>query len=243
MKKVLAAIAVAVILGGSFVLVAGILSDTAISIKNKGYVKVKGFAKQEIASDLGILEATIEVENPDLKACYAKLASDKKKMEQFLTKKHGVFKDELEIKPATIREVYVINERGYNTDEFVKFTLEQELKIESSDVNKIARLSSEMIDILDEGVKVSISSPDYVYTKLDDLKVEMIGRATENATERAKMIAQKGKFKLGPIANVRVGVFQITAVHSTSVSDYGINDTSSIDKEIKSVVEIKYFVK
>jgi len=243
MKKVLAAIVVAVILGGSFVLVANIVSDTAISIKNKGYVSVKGFAKQEITSDLGILEATVEVENPDLKTCYAKLAKDKKKMEQFLTKKHGLSKDELEVKPATIREVYIINERGYNTDEFVKFTLEQEFKLESSDVSKIAKLSSEMIDILDEGVKVSIYNPSYVYTKLDDLKVEMIGRATENATERAKMIAEKGKFKLGPIANVRVGIFQITPIYSTSVSDYGINDTTSIDKEIKSVVEIRYFVK
>ena len=243
MGKVIIPVVVAVILALSFVLVANIMSDTAISIKNKGYVTVKGFAKQEITSDLAILEATVEVENPDLKACYAKLASDKKKMEDFLTKKHGVSKKELEIKPATIREVYVINERGYNTDEFVKFTLEQEFKVESSDVNKIAKLSSEMIDILDEGVKVSISNPDYVYTKLDDLKVEMIGRATDNATQRAKVIAEKGKFRLGPIANVRVGVFQITPIHSTSVSDYGINDTSSIEKEIKSVVEIKYFVK
>ena len=71
----------------------------------------------------------------------------------------------------------------------------------------------------------------------------MIGRATENARERAQNIAKKGNFRLGSIASVRVGIFQITPLHSTEVSDYGINDTTSIEKEIKSVVEIKYFVK
>jgi len=71
----------------------------------------------------------------------------------------------------------------------------------------------------------------------------MIGRATNNARERAVQIAKKGKFRLGPIASVRVGIFQITPTNSTEVSNYGINDTTSIEKEIKCVVEIKYFVK
>ena len=66
---------------------------------------------------------------------------------------------------------------------------------------------------------------------------------TANAAERARRIATKGKFKLGKIADVRVGVFQITRANSTAVHDYGINDTTSIDKEIKSIVEIKYFVR
>ncbi len=56
-------------------------------------------------------------------------------------------------------------------------------------------------------------------------------------------IAKEGKFRLGPIADVRVGIFQITPKNSTDISDYGINDTTSVEKEIKSVVEIKYFVK
>ena len=71
----------------------------------------------------------------------------------------------------------------------------------------------------------------------------MIGRATNNARERALKIAKEGKFRLGSIASVRVGIFQITPLHSTEVSNYGMNDTSTIDKEVKSVVEIKYFVK
>ncbi|HNX91632.1 MAG TPA: SIMPL domain-containing protein, partial [Candidatus Omnitrophota bacterium] len=86
-------------------------------------------------------------------------------------------------------------------------------------------------------------NPQYLYTRMDDLKIEMIGKATDNARRRASVIAREGHFRLGSIADVRVGVFQITPVHSTEVDDYGINDTTSINKEVKSVVEIKYFVR
>ena len=243
MKKALIPIVVALILAASFILVANIASNTAMSIKNKGYVTVKGFAKQEIKSDLGIFEATIITENTDLKACYAELAQNKDQVKKFLNKNFKVTAQELELEPASIKEVYKINERGYDTDEFVKYILKQNIKIEGSDVEKIEKISSGMIEILNEGVKVSIHAPEYLYTKLEDLKIEMIGRATNNARERAVQIAKEGKFRLGPIASVRVGVFQITPANSTAVSNYGINDTSSIDKEIKCVVEIKYFVK
>lgn len=243
MRRGVVGILVAVILGVSFILVANIVSNTMLSIKNKGYVTVKGYAKQEIKSDLGTLEATIITENPDLKACYAKLAGDKNKVMNFLKDKYRISDKEIELKPANIMEIYKVNERGYNTDEFIKFILKQDLKIESKDVEKIAKLSAGFVDILDEGVKVDINQPEYIYTKLEDLKVEMIGRATNNARERAIKIAKEGKFRLGPIASVRVGIFQITPLHSTEVSDYGMNDTSTIDKEIKSVVEIQYFVK
>ena len=243
MRKTGIFVLVALILAGSFVLVANIVSDTILNIKNKGYVTVKGYAKQEIKSDLGILEATIITENPDLKMCYTTLAQDKGKVMTFLKEKYRISDNEIELRPANIREVYKVNERGFNTDVFLKFILKQNLKIESGNVEKIAKLSAGFIDILDEGVKININSPEYVYTKLEDLKVEMIGRATNNARERAIKIAKEGKFKLGPIASVRVGIFQITPTHSTEVSNYGMNDTGTIDKEIKSVVEIRYFVK
>lgn len=243
MKKGIVAISVAVIMGLSFILVANIGSNTAINIKNKGYVTVKGYAKEKITSDLGIFKVNISAENPELKACYATLAASKNKVKLYLSKKKNVTSEELEIEPAGISEIYKINDRGYATDEFVKFILRQNIKVESSDVNKIAALSSEIIELLDEDVLLAVHQPQYGYTKLEDLKIEMIGKATANARQRALTIAKEGKFRLGPIASVRVGVFQITPANSTEVSDYGYNDTTSIDKEIKCVVEIQYFVK
>jgi len=242
MAKTLTPIVVAVIIAVALVIVAGIVSDTALDIKNRGYVTVKGFAKQELTSDLGIFRASIVVEDPDLKTCYEKLAADNKKVRDFLKSAHAVSEEDIQFERAWVREIYQINEKGHATNELDRYALEQAFTLESGDVSKIAGIASGVIAILEQGVRISIQKPEYLYTKLDDLKIEMVGRATDNARQRAEMVAEKGNFKLGSIANVRTGVFQITPVNSTTVSDYGINDTSSIEKEIKSVVEIRYFV-
>jgi hypothetical protein len=243
MNKGLVAIIIAVIMGMALIFTANIISNAAVSIKNKGYVQVTGYAKQEILSDLGIIEAVMKTESPDIKECYKKLAGDRDRVKIYLGKAHNVSSGELVVKPASIQEVYKINDRGFDTEELVKYVLTQTIRVETKDVKKVEKISSEMIELLDEGVKIDIMSPEYHFTALEGLKIEMIGRATSNARERAIKIAKEGKFKLGSIADVRVGVFQITPKNSTDVSDYGYNDTSSVEKEIKSVVEIKYFVK
>ncbi|MCF7869724.1 MAG: hypothetical protein K9L69_02870, partial [Candidatus Omnitrophica bacterium] len=154
----------------SFLAAAKIFSDTAISIKNKGYVKVKGFAKQEIKSDLGIFKAKLATEGADLKLCYKNFKKeDKDKTSDFL-KKFGVKEAEIEMFPVQVVEEYKINERGHETDEFVKYILKQKFKIELSDVKKIAALSEKISELLDKGVKISAYEPKYVYTNLDDLK-------------------------------------------------------------------------
>ena len=242
MKKSLLAILITLMLCSTLIWIAWIGSDTALSIKNKGYVSVKGFAKEEITSDLAIFRAMIRAENPVLQESYEKLADDREKAKTFLDR-YGLGDEEVAFAAVEVKEKFKVTERGHDTHEFVHFKLRQRFEIESKEVENIERLAAEMGDLLGEGVNLQVGDPEYVYTGLEDLKIEMIGRATANAKERAETIAKKGKFRLGPVASVRVGVFQITPKNSTKISGYGINDTSSIDKEIKSVVEIKYFVR
>ena len=49
--------------------------------------------------------------------------------------------------------------------------------------------------------------------------------------------------KIGTMNSARMGVFQIVPVNSTDVSDYGINDTSSIEKKVISTVNVTFNVK
>jgi len=243
MKRALTPIFVTIIIGLFLLAIATLVSDTVMNLQKKGYLQVKGFAKQHITSDLGLLEATITTENRNLKACYEKLAEDRDKVKAFLKEKYDVTEDEFEMRYAKITEVYKKDRKGFSTNKPEKYELVQDFRIESKDVQKITKVASGLIDVVGEGVRITIESPEYIYTKLDDLKVEMIARASTNARERVKAVTKNGKVRLGPIASVRVGIFQITPAYSTRISNYGINDTSTIEKEIKSVVEIKYFVK
>lgn len=242
MKKIVVVLALALMVCLSLVWIARIGSDTALTIKNKGYVTVKGFAKKPITADRALFKAALKAQDPDLSLAYAKLAGSKEVVQNFL-KRYSIAASEIVFEPVSIYEKYRINAKGYATDELIRYELTQQIQIESKDVEKVAKISSEISEVLSLGVQIVIYHPEYTYTKLDELKVQMIGSATANASERAETIADKAKFKLGDIASVRVGVFQITPAHSTEVDNYGINDMTSIHKEIKSVVSVKYFVR
>ncbi|HQB98599.1 MAG TPA: SIMPL domain-containing protein, partial [Candidatus Cloacimonadota bacterium] len=56
---------------------------------------------------------------------------------------------------------------------------------------------------------------EYLYTKLPDLKKELLAAATEDALARAKEISGSANSKLGKMREARAGVFQITEPFST----------------------------
>lgn len=93
------------------------------------------------------------------------------------------------------------------------------------------------------GVQFESLPPQYFYTKLADLKIEMLSLATEDAVKRAEQIAKSTGTKVERLRSAYMGVFQITPLYSTEVSDYGINDTTSIDKEITAVVNCEFLIR
>ena len=82
--------------------------------------------------------------------------------------------------------------------------------------------------------------PQYLYTKLSQVRVDMMAAATEDAKARATAIAKSSGDQVGSVRSAQAGVFQITPRNSTDVSDYGIYDTTSIDKDITAVLSITF---
>jgi len=91
-------------------------------------------------------------------------------------------------------------------------------------------------ELIDQGVELNSGAPAYHYRKLDELKLEMLAKATENAKQRAANMANATGNQIGPIRSAKMGVFQITPINSNEVSDYGVNDLSSLDKKVTAVV-------
>ena len=82
--------------------------------------------------------------------------------------------------------------------------------------------------------------PEYHYTNLADLKIRIQAAAAKDAMIRAEKIAEATGRKLGPMRDARMGVLQITPKYSNQVSNYGINDITSIDKVITAVVSASF---
>lgn len=57
------------------------------------------------------------------------------------------------------------------------------------------------------GDAITINSPVYLYSKIEDLKLNLLAKATENAKSRAQTLASAGGAKLGNIMSATQGVF------------------------------------
>lgn len=111
-----------------------------------------------------------------------------------------------------------------------------------ADVDRITQIARKSSSLIENGVEFESRPPSYIFTGLEPLKLEMIKAATENAKLRAEQLAESTGRKMGAPRLARVRVFQIRPLHSQEVSDYGINDQSSIEKEIVCTVYISFMI-
>jgi hypothetical protein len=81
--------------------------------------------------------------------------------------------------------------------------------------------------------------PEVAVNGREQVMYEMVAEATKDALARAEAIASSTGNRVGTVRSAQTGVFQITSRNSTDVSDYGIYDTSSLEKDITAVVSVK----
>ncbi|QQS35595.1 MAG: SIMPL domain-containing protein [Ignavibacteriales bacterium] len=202
-------------------------------------ITVTGSAKKEIVSDLGVLKGTISVQAYTADAAYKELQRQKPHLISYLESK-GFKKDSIEFYTVNSYPVYEIGSSGYQTGNITGYNYSQRISIQSADVYKIKTISLEIPSLIEKGVNFNVEMPEYHYTKLAELKIEIQAAAAKDAMIRAQKIAEATDRDLGPMRNARMGVLQITPRLSNMISDYGVNDLSSIEKEITAVVNASF---
>jgi hypothetical protein len=223
-----------IVIGLSFIFCAVILSHTVVRIKGQGQtISVTGAAFKPIVSDFALWSGQVSVTASTLDEAYAELKKDMATTEKFLADE-GFAIDDYEVGTVSIY-------KSTNRDRVVTgFTLTQDVSIELYDVDRLTLVAKKSSSLIEEGVEFENYRLRYIFTGLNALKLEMIKAATENAKLRSEQLAQSTGKKVGAPRSARVGVFQIRPLHSQEVSDYGINDQYSIDKEIVCTVHINF---
>lgn len=236
----------AIILALGFFLGAYLISGTWKSVsRNNITISVTGSASKHIKSDLAVWSGSFSVEAVDMVTAYTKLEESQKKVKEYLLAK-GFTEDVIKFSSVNSSPVYEGGDDYYgktSTKKKVGYSLSKELTIESNDVDKIELLSRQATELILQDVDFDSRKPMFYYTKLSDLKIEMIGLASEDAKLRAEQIAKSTGDKVGEVRSSKTGVMQINAKNSTEVSDYGVNDVSSLEKTITAVVSITFSIK
>lgn len=123
------------------------------------------------------------------------------------------------------------------------YTLQQALYVISDSVATVEKIALNPEAIASKGIIIEFSRLEYFYSKVDEIKRELLGDAAKDAKLRAEEIAKSSGKKVGLLKNAQAGVFQITEPYSNEVSGYGMYDTSTKDKEIKVTVRAEFELK
>ena len=210
-----------------------------------GIISVTGLGSIDFESDEIYWSGTFYAENEDLSVGFAEIKSNRRKVEQYLLDK-GLSKDEIRFKQVGTyeNEKSVYNDEGkYIGSEFDSYELSQNVVVNSKNLDLVADISREISELLNEGVQIRSDNPKYYYSKLDELKLNLIEQASENGRIRAEQIAKNSKSTLEGLKSAKLGVFQILGYNSgESYSWSGTFNTSSRWKTASITVKMDFEV-
>lgn len=226
---------------GTLVVLAILVCTKIISTSlSSNVISVTGSAYEIVKSDSGSLNFEIVAKRTTKQEAYSASQQQYKIVEKYLQDKKIT---KIEKKTVNGYYNYKRDNNGNYTNIPESYNLSQPITINSDNVELIKEISTDISSLINQGVDINVYSPSYSYSKLPELKVSLLEKASTDARNRAASMLKATHNSVGKIQSVKMGVYQITPVESTDVSDMGINDATSIDKKVTAVANISFKIK
>lgn len=217
------------------VLAVSILSAAFLVAKNGPHffssaasdIAVTGSTSMDFTSDLAVWEGQFTRKAMDLKEVYALMKQDKAVVEKFLEDK-GVEKSaysflSIDIIPQN-KTVNHYNDDGDLVDReqvFNGYRLKRSFKVTSGNIDLVERLANEVTELIEQDVYITSYPPKYYYTRLGELKIQMIEAASQDGHLRAHTAVSGGGGALGDLLETSIGVFQILGTNADESFSWG----------------------
>lgn len=246
-KKTITAVITALIAAAAAISCVLILTTGFLNYKksaNGGGLTATGSASCDFESDLIVWRGSFSAYGSTTQDAYGIIKNDAEVVRQYLLD-NGVTEDEMVFSSVDISQRYrtEYDENGnYMRDYPGGYDLYQSLSVTSNDVDKVEKISRDITNLIESGVEFASYSPEYYCTKLDEVKLDLIQKATDNARQRIEIMADGSGSKVGDLLTANLGVFQITSQNSgTGEYSYdGAFDTSSRYKTATITVRLNY---
>lgn len=237
---------ISIVLGSALICSAWLLMKGGINFRNgSSKIKVTGMAEKQITSDLIVWYITLKGTGEKRSQAYHSFKETESKVYKFLTD-NGIKKEWIERNSPDANEVTesVYNDQTHNWVTVNRgYAVSGQLTVRTKDMKKVEDVYQLLPELYNEGLDFSSTAPMYYYTKLNDLKMEMLNKASANAYERAKTIATGSNASVGNLLESSMGVFQILGVNSTEEYSWGGTfNTDSKDKKVSITVKATYEV-
>ncbi len=191
-----------------------LIGDAAIEFKEyERSIKVKGLAEREYPADIVIWPIQFSTVNNNLEGLYNSIEISTNKIKQFL-KKQGVQSSEISLSAPNITDK---SAQDYARSEPAKYryTAVQTVTVYSKNINAVRLIMNNLSQLGKQGIAFTGENyqfrTEYIFTRLNEVKPEMIEEATTKAREVAIKFAEDSKSKLGKIKRASQGQFSINS--------------------------------
>lgn len=236
-----------VILAVGLMAAAFILGHQFKNLQQTGVITVKGLAEAEHKASLATWRISIFGWGITYSDAMKQNQQNLNQAVKFL-KDQGFIDDEREITELSVNErtEYYVDEFGKDRSRKNGYNATRSIVISTKDLAKLQTALSKIQFLRAENEAIDFSSPDYYLENLENIKRELIAKATQDAYVRAEEFAKTSNVKVGLLRSASQGSFDIKSTRpNTDDSDdsYGGSyDTSTIDKKVRLVVTIQYAI-
>ena len=227
-------------IGVAVVLTAKIVAGTIHDARHiRDTISVTGSARKPITSDLVRWSLTVRRDAPTAATAAKHLTGDVARVRAFLGQQ-GIPSNAIALEVVQSQQRVV--PLGHHRRK-ISYRVSQGLGISTREIDVVERATTRVGGLIAQGIDVCAGSPAYISTELTQAKLNALAAATADARKRAEILVHGLGGKLGPMRRTQLGVYQITPRDSTEISDYGINDTTSREKDVNAVVTATFAVK
>ena len=203
-------------------------------------VTVKGLAEMSVKADLAVWNLKFVATGDNLQALQQQMSKQAALIGEFL-QQMGIAADEINYGRIETNDLLANPYRSGSLDG-ARFILNQTVTVKSRNVDLIAAALAESNSLIAKGIVFDGSGEyavSYIFTKLNEIKPQMLKEATANAKEAALEFARNSGSKVGAIRHANQGVFSILPGVQTGSS----MESQQIDKTVRVVSTVEYWLK
>jgi len=190
-----------------------LLNRAAIEYKQyERSVKAKGLSEREFPADIVIWPIRYTVASNNLEDLYATIEENNNKITGFLAT-HGIKANEITVAVPSITDKSAQQYGGEANPEF-RYTATQTVTVYSNNIPGVRSVMGKLLELGKQGIVFSgddyNAQTQYLFTRLNEVKPQMIEEATRKAREVAQKFASDSQSRLGKIKRASQGQFSIT---------------------------------
>ena len=200
-------------------------------------ISVRGVSERDVTADLATWTISFSQEGPELDSVNARVERQSAEVRRFFTTA-GFKPSDISDSGVSFNRTHVTNDEGQRVE--TRVTVTRSVELRTPEVMKARAAHERLPALLRAGVELDGSSLSYNFTRLNQLKPEMIAEATKRARDSAEQFARDSGAHVGQIRTASQGYFSVGPRDGADGEDASATDSPF--QKVRVVTSVDYDV-